>query len=193
MCRLKKVLQDKLLSYCLDSSEHLLLGSFLGKGESPREVVLAILRSYLKREDIWIGHKENGRPFLESDPEMPISISHCNSCVAVLMSDVKYCSIGIDVEDKWSQANRLLPRFTTQEERVILQEAGLEAIWLWSAKESCYKAFSERISRFTKDIVLVGIQQDHLLLHLKDIGLQKVVYQLTPYSAVLTYVVSKGG
>lgn len=115
------------------------------------------------RAPISLDHESSGKPFL-SGTASSISLSHCQSTIGILLGPPG-SRLGIDVEDKWRQAVRVLPRYTSEEERNILERIGwLHPLWLWTAKEAVFKAFSERITHFTRDITFTGVQNDGALL-----------------------------
>ena len=64
--------------------------------------------------------------------------------------------LGIDVEEKAQQAERILPRYSTAEEQTLLKKYGLPPIQLWTAKEAVYKAHSEQLSKGINQIEMVS-------------------------------------
>lgn len=117
-----------------------------------REQVQTLLQQIL-RSPVVMNHRADGAPVLVSHPEVEVSISHCLTAVAVAMAPRGTC-VGVDVEDKAMQASHLLRRYAHQAERRILEENGIPPILLWSAKETIYKAYAQRVRRFSEDIRL---------------------------------------
>lgn len=121
--------------------------------------VRALLQYALGEEEVAIAHTEEGAPYLTSHPELSLSISHCLSAVAVALTP-SAMQVGIDVEDKVLQSERILDRYSSDVERQELARADISSILLWSAKESLYKAYSTEIRHFTKDIRLTTVRAE---------------------------------
>ena len=140
-----------------------LLTKAIPEGGDQRETVRALLRQAFGEETAEVTHSENGSPRLPAHPECSISISHCRSYAAILLG-TKEERVGVDVEDKRDQTARLLPRYSSPEERTLLSEAGAHPILLWCLKEACYKAFSDIIGPAYSLITLREISPDGRLL-----------------------------
>lgn len=96
-----------------------------------------------------------GRPRLEEHPDCALSISHSQHWLAVAIGPLG-TPLGIDVEEKAQQAERILPRYSTAEEQTLLKKYGLPPIQLWTAKEAVYKAHSEQLSKGINQIEMVS-------------------------------------
>lgn len=113
-------------------------------------------------KSVTIAHEKSGKPYLVGH-SASISISHCRSAIGIYIGEHSL-SLGIDVEDKWDQAVRTFSRFATIKEQELLNKIGwLHPLWLWTAKEAVYKAYSDQITHFSKDIQLVEVKKDGAL------------------------------
>ncbi len=124
---------------------------------NPRTAIEEAISAELGKS-VTIGHRANGSPYLNEDTAS-ISISHCRTTLGVLIGP-RDSTLGIDVEDKWTQAQKVFKRFATQEELSILKHIDpIHPLWLWTAKEAVYKAFSTHVSHFSRDIRLTGVKK----------------------------------
>jgi len=78
------------------------------------------------------------KPFLE-DEAYHFSISHCRDYAAVMIS--KVFRAGVDIELVNDKIERILHKFLTDEERLLMYEGAVQktATLFWSVKESIYK------------------------------------------------------
>ena len=126
-----------------------------------------------------ISYTLEGRPRLDSHPDSSLSISHSQHWLAIAIGPEGE-ALGIDVEEKWAQAKRVLPRYSTEEEQRLLEMYALEPIQLWTAKEAVYKAHSELLS---KGINQIEMMSPTLYIATTDSG-EKVVQKV--YSQYLS-------
>lgn len=96
---------DRLANYKYQSlKQRFLLGRILIKTEVSR-------RLHCHPKDVCLAYSANGKPYVRAHPELAISISHCDSWVAVALASE---SVGIDIEsltrsgEPWLNAARLL-------------------------------------------------------------------------------------
>lgn len=96
------------------------------------------------------------KPFLE-DEAYHFSISHCRDYAAVLIS--KELRTGVDIEMENEKIERIIPKFLTDEEYLLIAPATLEktATLFWSVKESIYKWQGSGGTDFKKHIRIVSI------------------------------------
>lgn len=146
-------------------------------GSNGSEAAVRLLGEVFGSEVV-VGHHHSGAPFLPHHPEWSLSISHSADTIAVALWDGTSIRLGVDVEEKWWQAERLLPRFSSENERTLLQELSLAPLHLWCAKEAVYKGYSDLVTRFTKDIVLVGGSEGRLLLEVRSCTNEREVVQV---------------
>ena len=91
-------------------------------------------------------HDATGRPFLPSKPEVSLSLSHAESCAALLLTP-SFLRPGVDVETYRPQLYAVASRYLTEAEwekgcRLAPQLTELELrTLLWSAKETAFKVF----------------------------------------------------
>lgn len=105
-----------------------------------------------------LSHDETGRPILLSKIPLEISLSHSHHWLVALLAP-KGMPVGIDIEEKGAQAERLLNRYSREEERQRLEEDGLTPLHLWTGKEALYKAYSERLSKGINQITFEGVDR----------------------------------
>ncbi|MBU2986758.1 hypothetical protein KO528_15440 [Saccharophagus degradans] len=96
---------SRLASYKHKTLKHrFLLGRLLIKTEVSR-------RLHCEPKDVRLAYSANGKPYVRAHPELAISISHCDSWVAVALASE---NMGIDIEslmrsgEPWNNAARLL-------------------------------------------------------------------------------------
>lgn len=126
-----------------------------GNRREREEETLRQVLAYLYEEPVEVAHTAKGAPVLPIHLYHNISISHSEHFLAVALTPIG-TPVGIDIEEKSDQATRLLERFSSSEERMLMAQLGLKPIELWCAKEALYKAYSDHITGFGKQIVLLG-------------------------------------
>ena len=115
----------------------------------------AVHRAKQRILDSPISHTDKGRPWLEEHPDCALSISHSQHWLAIAIGPLG-TPLGIDVEEKAQQAERTLPRYSSNEEQALLEKYGVPPIQLWTAKEAVYKAHSEQLSKGINQIEMVS-------------------------------------
>ena len=96
------------------------------------------------------------KPYLSTSPELSLSLSHSGSYVVIGVAPEGH-TMGVDVEIHTERAEHVKSRFCSSCELHLLTRYHLPLVVLWSAKESVYKIFSERIRGFGKTILLKEI------------------------------------
>ena len=164
----------------------LLLTTSTAGHSTQREAVRSLLRWKFGEKGEVIAHHESGRPFLPLIPEVEISISHCPTDVAVLLGP-RLRRIGVDVETKHAQAERLKERFCTPEELRLSRETGLPPILIWCAKEACYKAFSDKVKEPYPGIRVTAWDKENgtLNVRIEDEGLFCPRFKTLPGGALI--------
>ncbi len=119
-----------------------------------------LLRHYYGR-DIELHHHHNGAPYIDGEN---ISISHCNSHIAIALHPYRY--VGVDIEDLGERAVRSATRFLSVDEYATLPDmatlidslpARIVATNLaWSIKEAVYKIYPTAVE-FRRDIILAPL------------------------------------
>lgn len=147
-----------------------LLTKAVHKGCGQKDAILDLLKWQFNDEDILLAHHSDGKPYLPTYPGIEISISHCQTDVAVLVGTAR--RLGVDVENKYGQADRLKERFCTPDELELSKEIGLHPIWFWCAKEACFKAFSDKINTLYRQIRVTGLSPTgDLIAEIESYGL----------------------
>ena len=128
-----------------------------------RRCALQLLHELFGRDDIEIGHRDAGAPYIickNSASPMPyLSVSHSNDLVAVAI-DSKY-RIGIDIEQPRDNLRRVLPRVLSPEE---LSVYGVnEALKAWTLKEAAYKVADNPGADFRRDLPLPIAEKENTI------------------------------
>lgn len=126
------------------------------KREDERATLVQILQSgriALLPSDIRVVHSSSGAPKFSREIGLSISISHSDHILAIAIypSQIR---VGIDIEEREDKVAQLISRVANEEELSVLRDQNLEPIILWSAKEAVFKAFSDRISTMSEQVVL---------------------------------------
>ena len=96
--------------------------------------------------------------------------------------------LGVDVECKRAQAERLKERFCTPEELRLIRETGLAPLWLWCAKEACFKAYSDRLVTPWTSVRVTGLGRgDTLEAEVSGFGVVQLGRLVLPSGAALVY------
>lgn len=90
-------------------------------------------------------HYEDGAPYVDTHPDIPISISHSDTTCALAIARGGHKCIGIDIERPRMQLRRIASRFLTDDEYTKLclldEDRQLDHLLKkWTAKEAVYKA-----------------------------------------------------
>jgi phosphopantetheinyl transferase len=111
-----------------------------------RLAVRALLNSALG-EKIYLGHHDNGRPFLQNSVAN-ISITHTRRFAAIIYSPS--LNVGIDMESLARNFGAVEKKALSDEERGYLSDKHrhTQLCLIWSAKEALYKRFSENGTNF---------------------------------------------
>ncbi|TRX72169.1 4'-phosphopantetheinyl transferase superfamily protein [Carboxylicivirga sp. M1479] len=131
-------------------------------------LVSRLLLKELLEEYPHVRYGHNGKPELSNRTEY-ISISHCDSMVAVSVSNKP---TALDIEVCGSRVERVANRFVHTDENKYIQEKSLRTYLtiLWSAKEALYKyynvagvIFNEQFKISAFDIQNDGILQSEFI------------------------------
>ncbi|MGI6224277.1 MAG: 4'-phosphopantetheinyl transferase family protein [Prevotella sp.] len=102
-----------------------------------------------------IRHDEAGKPYTDCGS---ISISHTRGYCAMLFSPNKDQRLGIDIEWMSQRVERITSYFMREDEKAPTL---IDKLLNWSAKETCYKYFSEQDLKYSEMRVSRG--DDHSL------------------------------
>ena len=105
----------------------------------------ALIRHMVKTDFIYrIHYDKHKKPFLVN-PQRSISVSHCNSYSAVLISDNLDINHGIDVEPIKPKILKVIDRFLnpSEEEEWNKDKNLTKAVAYWSMKEAIFKAYGK--------------------------------------------------
>ena len=157
-------------------------------GKSQREAVLELLRCHFGVSDLLLAHYDTGKPFLPEHPEAEVSISHCRTDAAIAVGNSGE-RIGVDVEEKWRQVERLAGRFCTDGELSLSRETGLHPMWFWCVKEACFKAYSDKMKTPYQAVTVTGLTaSNELSAEVSGIGSVALRKLLLPSGAALVYL-----
>jgi phosphopantetheinyl transferase len=111
---------------------------------------------------------KDGKPYLLGGPAF--SLSHGGDYVLLFVDDTAE-GVGIDVEPirQMDQYQRILPYYTTEEERQFIGSEAQRAVYIWTRKESLYKTFGQGISDFRE---LPGTLEDQIMLFGRSVSLK---------------------
>ena len=137
--------------------------------ERERALAYDILCRLLDEEHPRLEHDDKGAPYLPDHPELAVSISHCRTAVAVVVSPEG--KVGIDVECRRKIGDGLMNRVCTADERAaVLASADptMAFLQLWTRKEAVLKMRGTGIQGFgsmvdalsAEDVVVTDIPCD---------------------------------
>ncbi|GHT16503.1 siderophore biosynthesis protein [Bacteroidia bacterium] len=99
-------------------------------------------------------HTPTGQPMLQGNP-CCISIAHTRELVAVVAHPTQ--RVGIDMENKSRNFERVAPRFLSSAERVYLTTNGQYGL-AWCAKEAAYKMLPFAAADFAKQMRVLDFE-----------------------------------
>ncbi len=117
-----------------------------------RAATRLLLEEIAETRGAQLGYTPEGAPRLLNRSGY-ISISHTRGWVAVAYHPVM--PLGIDVERRGEQVDRIASRVLSEEELNVLAGSPLRSVWLhlcWSAKEALFKAIPESEIDFRKQL-----------------------------------------
>lgn len=103
-----------------------------------RLTACALLETLTGNGQPQIGHDKSGKPDIDNGS---ISISHTRGYCALLYSPEAHRRLGIDIEWTSSRVERVTSYFMRDDEEAATLA---DKLLNWSAKETCYKYFSEQ-------------------------------------------------
>lgn len=134
-----------------------------------REKVRSLIAQKLNLEEsnISIIHNEDGKAFLNSfDNNINISISHCQSAVAIRISNRNI--VAIDIEYLSNKILKIRDKFLSSEEALLLDiNSIVDLTLLWTAKETAYKYYSIRGANIN-DYKLTHIDKEKSILRINN-------------------------
>jgi len=99
--------------------------------------------------------KESGQPFLENNPTIFISISHCQNQMALYIASKP---VGIDIENERPRLFDGQSYYVNEtEEKEVLNQERLQLIW--GGKETLYKQFEGQILDLKNEVSLVSVNK----------------------------------
>ena len=117
--------------------------------ERERALAYDVLCRLLDGEQPRLEHDDKGAPFLPDHPELSVSISHCRTAVAVVVSPEG--RVGIDVECRRKIGDGLMERVCTSDELAAVKASAdptLAFLQLWTRKEAVLKMRGTGIQGF---------------------------------------------
>lgn len=125
------------------------------KSESRRKEKLAVraLLNYIFKEKVYLGHHDNGKPFLQNSL-VEISIAHTDKFAVIITHPEEV--VGIDIENVNRDFSAVEKKALSEDEREDLSEKNHNfhlAIY-WCAKEAIYKRMSQNGVDFAEQIEL---------------------------------------
>lgn len=126
-----------------------LLGRIMGGGE------IMACGEIMGDGQIKTSYRQSGVPYIIGSEKF-LSVSHCSSHVAVLVSDSP-CAVDIERQDRdFSKASS---RFLTAAEQGFISQSGL----VWGAKETIYKLLEDKTIDMLSGIVVEAINEKKIV------------------------------
>jgi phosphopantetheinyl transferase len=116
----------------------------------------ALIRNLVESDYIYrIYYDDNKKPFLVN-PQRSISITHCNTHSAVLISPSMTLAHGLDIEPVHPKILKITDKFMNPTEAAEWSKSGdtEKAVAYWSFKESIFKAYGKRYVSLKGNIVI---------------------------------------
>lgn len=132
--------------------------------ERERALAYDILCRLLDEEHPRLEHDDKGAPYLPDHPELAVSISHCRTAVAVVVSPEG--KVGIDVECRRKIGDGLMNRVCTADERAaVLASADptMAFLQLWTRKEAVLKMRGTGIQGFGSMVDALSDSSCHVM------------------------------
>lgn len=106
-----------------------------------------------------IEYSETGKPSL-SNHKSNLSISHSRKMAGILLSNNEL--IGIDIEEISRPIEKVVSRFLSEKERLLIDSSGVEhgEILSWCTKEAVFKAMNHSNVDFSTQIIIEKIIPD---------------------------------
>lgn len=114
-------------------------------------LTVRLLLSQMIHQEPIITYSEEGKPSLQNCP-LHISISHTNSYVTVITSQM--CVVGIDIEMKKEKIYRVRHKFLSSLEQIDMGNELDSLLLHWCAKETVFKMSSIPLPEFSEDIIV---------------------------------------
>lgn len=114
-----------------------------------------VLLATLAGPEARIAHLPSGRPFLQENPAMSVSLSHTTGYAALILGRFGQ-TVGIDIEQYATRIDRLTHMFMNRQEKALPYEG--KATWSnllhWSAKETMFKCMDVAEVEFKKHLLV---------------------------------------
>ncbi len=109
--------------------------------ETERSLCSSLLKKALG-DNAEIAHRPDGSPFIDSRPDIFISVSHSAGTALIALSD---SPVGVDIEAPRPQLARVAGKFLTKEESLRIDSTAPDYLNIllhyWTAKEAAFKLF----------------------------------------------------
>lgn len=132
--------------------------------ERERALAYDILCRLLDEERPRLEHDDKGKPYLPDHPELSVSISHCRTAVAVVVSPQG--RVGIDVECRRKIGEGLMERVCTEAELATVRAADdvtMAFLQLWTRKEAVLKMRGTGIQGFGSMVDALSDESCHVM------------------------------
>ncbi len=133
--------------------------NYLNNINHPRRQLTWLASRYLLKlllnttEFVELLFDEHGKPYVANE-DIYVSISHCDTYAAAIVS--KVCAVGIDIETTDRDISRISRKFMsgTELEQIRQPQAGQQLMVYWGAKEVIYKIYGKRKLEFREDMYI---------------------------------------
>ena len=141
--------EQELSAFVLPEDEDSVSGFTSAGRRMERLAWRAALRSVGIRQSVT--YDQNGAPSLK-DSDRHISVSHCRGMACVAISSVK---CGVDIENITRDCSRVVRRFMSEREQLVLTGTPNPETAAWCMKEALYKYAGREGVDFLHDIIIV--------------------------------------
>jgi len=128
-----------------------------------RSFVLKCLEKLIGQPNLKIAHTELGAPYIESLPQLGLSLSHSKNWYALQASKEKNVGIDIQVLRKES-LYKGRSYFVNQKEEENVEMTDLNLHLVWSAKEAIYKYRKGKVDNYKEAMTVTEIAKDFIVV-----------------------------
>lgn len=169
--------------WVVDSSEN---GYVKSNDESRQEFEARVVKEMIQYiiGNVDLDHKSNGAPFIESQPEIHLSISHSDTWFVLYIS--RELAVGVDIEINSDQIKKTQSYFLSNTEIDQFSESCAKLQICWGIKEAIYKLFQGNLKSLKNEIEIISINNNRALAKVKSQEFQLNYFQTDIYTLVYT-------
>lgn len=154
--------------------------------ESRQYFEARILKKFIQSTigNVNLDHESNGAPFIQSRPELNISISHSDNWFTIYVSSTS--QVGIDIEVQTSNILKTEKHFLTEPEIQRFQPNESVLQLCWGIKEAIYKLVKGDIQLLKNEIEIISIKKNQATVKVKGQKIQLEYLQSDIFTLVYT-------